>query len=125
MFLFKLLSFLALLKIHVLGLTFVGCEENIDVFQNHSRNDICVQTSISDTVKTHPCRLLPRWLTSDGIVYTAGDNDSGQLGRSGKRTKPFKIDSIEHLPVESVAAGNGFTVPLAKMNRKMNAMRLK
>eukprot|EP00438_Fugacium_kawagutii_P005097 Skav221527 [mRNA] locus=scaffold1248:255206:269023:- [translate_table: standard] len=50
-----------------------------------------------------------RWLTADGIVYTAGDNDSGQLGRSGKRTKPFKIDSIEHLPVESVAAGNGFT----------------
>ena len=50
-----------------------------------------------------------RWLTADGIVYSAGDNDSGQLGRSGKRTKPFKIESIEHLPVESVAAGNGFT----------------
>ena len=39
------------------------------------------------------------WLSRDGLVYTAGDNDSGQLGRAGKRTKPFKIDSIEHMPV--------------------------
>lgn len=61
-----------------------------------------------DISKSH-LGLRVRWLTADGIVYSAGDNDSGQLGRSGKRTKPFKIESIEHLPVESVAAGNGFT----------------
>lgn len=59
------------------------------------------------------------WLTADGIVYSAGDNDSGQLGRSGKRTKPFKIESIEHLPVESVAAGNGFTVLAGKLDGRL------
>lgn len=59
------------------------------------------------------------WLTADGLVYSAGDNDSGQLGRSGKRTKPFKIDSIEHLPVESMAAGNGFTVLAGKLDGRL------
>ena len=59
------------------------------------------------------------WLSHDGLVYTAGDNDSGQLGRAGKRAKPFKIDSIEHMPVESTAAGNGFSVLAAKLDGRL------
>ncbi|CAE7869567.1 Herc4, partial [Symbiodinium sp. KB8] len=59
------------------------------------------------------------WLSYDGLVYTSGDNDSGQLGRAGKRAKPFKIDSIEHMPVESTAAGNGFTVLAAKLDGRL------
>lgn len=46
-----------------------------------------------DSIQVRSCAMSLRhssWLTTDGIVYTAGDNDSGQLGRSGKRTKPFK-----------------------------------
>ncbi|CAK8999228.1 unnamed protein product [Durusdinium trenchii] len=75
-----------------------------------------------DSIQVRSCAMSLRhssWLTTDGIVYTAGDNDSGQLGRSGKRTKPFKIDSIEHLPVESVAAGNGFTVLAGKLDGRL------
>jgi len=59
------------------------------------------------------------WLTSDGIVYTAGDNDEGQLGRTGKRTKPFKVEAIEHLPIEDVKAGDGFTVMVARLDGRL------
>lgn len=59
------------------------------------------------------------WLTQDGVVYTAGDNDEGQLGRIGKRSKPFKVDAIEHLPVEAIAVGVGFTVMAAKLDGRL------
>lgn len=59
------------------------------------------------------------WLTSDGVVYTAGDNDDGQLGRSGKRSRPLKVDAIEHLPIEDVATGDGFTVMAARLDGRL------
>mmetsp|Transcript_5168 Transcript_5168/g.15168 ORF Transcript_5168/g.15168 Transcript_5168/m.15168 type:complete len:1089 (-) Transcript_5168:75-3341(-) len=59
------------------------------------------------------------WLTRDGMVYTAGDNDEGQLGRSGKRSRPLKVDAIEHLPIEDVAAGDGFTVMAARLDGRL------
>lgn len=59
------------------------------------------------------------WLTKDGVVYTAGDNDEGQLGRTGKRTKPMKVDAIEHLPIEAVSAGEGFTNMAARLDGRL------
>lgn len=59
------------------------------------------------------------WLSHDGLVYTAGDNDQGQLGRSGKRSRPLKVDAIEHLPIEDVAAGDGFTVLSARLDGRL------
>eukprot|EP00928_Gymnodinium_smaydae_P032052 TRINITY_DN23325_c0_g1_i1.p1 TRINITY_DN23325_c0_g1~~TRINITY_DN23325_c0_g1_i1.p1 ORF type:complete len:1132 (-),score=226.18 TRINITY_DN23325_c0_g1_i1:121-3453(-) len=59
------------------------------------------------------------WLTWDGLVYTAGDNDDGQLGRQGKRSKPFKLDAIEHLPIEDIGAGTGFTVLAAQLDGRL------
>ena len=34
-------------------------------------------------------------LTDDGSVYSAGANDSGELGRPGKRSLLLKLDSLE------------------------------
>eukprot|EP00929_Paragymnodinium_shiwhaense_P079759 TRINITY_DN41575_c0_g1_i1.p1 TRINITY_DN41575_c0_g1~~TRINITY_DN41575_c0_g1_i1.p1 ORF type:complete len:1105 (-),score=294.13 TRINITY_DN41575_c0_g1_i1:80-3394(-) len=59
------------------------------------------------------------WLSSDGIVYTAGDNDEGQLGRTGKRTRALKIDSIEHMPIEDIVLGDGFTVMAARLDGRL------
>lgn len=59
------------------------------------------------------------WLTYDGVVYTAGDNDAGQLGRSGKRTRPFKVDAIEHLPIEDIAVGDGYTILTARLDGRL------
>lgn len=62
------------------------------------------------------------WLTQDGTVYTAGDNDDGQLGRAGKRSRPLKVDAIEHLPVGDVATGSGFTLIAARLDGRLLAV---
>mmetsp|Transcript_54985 Transcript_54985/g.159668 ORF Transcript_54985/g.159668 Transcript_54985/m.159668 type:complete len:1155 (-) Transcript_54985:465-3929(-) len=59
------------------------------------------------------------WLTKDGIVYTAGDNDASQLGRTGRRTRPLAVEAVQHLPIEDVAVGGAFTVMVARLDGRL------
>jgi alpha-tubulin suppressor-like RCC1 family protein len=77
--------------------------------------------SLEGTCVIKACMSLKHsiWITQDGVVHSAGDNDDGQLGRVGKRIRPLKIDSIEHLPIEDAACGAGFTIMAARLDGRL------
>jgi E3 ubiquitin-protein ligase HERC4 len=47
-------------------------------------------------------------LTKTGEVYSAGNNDSGNLGRQGKRSAFARLDAIEHMKILDVSSGQNF-----------------
>lgn len=45
--------------------------------------------------------------TESGLLYTCGENDSNELGRSGKRSLLHRVDAVETFRVTDVAVGYG------------------
>jgi len=56
-------------------------------------------------------------LTTEGQVLSAGENDGGELGRSGKRSLLFRLDAVEAFSVTDVALGDGFVILVLKDGR--------
>lgn len=59
-------------------------------------------------------------LTDDGSVYSAGANDSGELGRSGKRSLFIKLESLEAFVCTDVAVGDGFVILILSDGRQIS-----
>ena len=53
-------------------------------------------------------------LMRDGSVYSCGENDNNELGRSGKRSIFHRIDALEAFFISDVAVGDGFTIFVCK-----------
>lgn len=53
-------------------------------------------------------------LTKEGSVFTCGENDNNELGRSGKRSVFQRLDSLEGFKVVDLALGDGFAILVAK-----------
>ena len=43
--------------------------------------------------------------TGSGLLYTCGENDNNELGRSGKRSLLQRVDAVETFRVTDVAVG--------------------
>ena len=63
-----------------------------------------------DVVKVTSSRLQSFVLVKDGSVYTAGENDRGELGRDGKRSLLKRLDALENFTITDVAVGEGFFI---------------
>ena len=50
----------------------------------------------------------------DGSVYSCGENDNNELGRSGKRSIFQRIDAIEAFNITDIAVGDGFRIFVCK-----------
>ncbi|XP_068245605.1 probable E3 ubiquitin-protein ligase HERC4 isoform X2 [Palaemon carinicauda] len=52
------------------------------------------------------------FLTEDGVVYSCGNNELGQLGHSRITRTPEKIDNLENYTISQVAVGDQFSMAL-------------
>lgn len=59
-------------------------------------------------------------LTDDGSVYSAGCNEAGELGRSGKRSLFIKLESLEAFVCTDVAIGDGFVILILNDGRQIS-----
>jgi alpha-tubulin suppressor-like RCC1 family protein len=48
-------------------------------------------------------------VTSDGTLWSCGSNDSGELGRLGRRTQFVPVDALEAHKIELCSAGSRFS----------------
>lgn len=44
-------------------------------------------------------------VTASGLLYTCGDNENNELGRSGKRSLLQRVDAVETFRITDVAVG--------------------
>lgn len=44
-------------------------------------------------------------VTSHGLLYTCGDNENNELGRTGKRSLLQRVDAVETFQITDVAIG--------------------
>lgn len=56
-------------------------------------------------------------LTKEGSIFTAGANDSNELGRSGKRSVFQRLDALEGFKIIDMAIGDGYSILVASDGR--------
>lgn len=49
------------------------------------------------------------FVTASHLLVSAGENEHGELGRTGKRNHFLQLDMLSKYQVREVAAGNGFS----------------
>lgn len=74
---------------------------------------VVVVGSLAEAVSKVHCSAKNSYaVTSSGELYSCGNNDNNQLGRTGKKSTFNRCDAIEAFKVTDVASGDGFCICL-------------
>lgn len=70
-----------------------------------SPTPISFDTSIRHLVRISCIASQTDIVTDGGVLYTCGENENNELGRSGKRSILQRVDALETAQISDVAVG--------------------